>query len=40
MMEKQDICNRCKDVIEWDEEIYFPNNNAVCGYCIEDKEIE
>jgi hypothetical protein len=34
-------CNRCKNKIDPSDEIYFPDDlgKAVCGYCIQDKEV-
>ena len=39
-MNRLDICSRCKDVIEWDEEIWFPNGKVSCGYCATSEEID
>ena len=35
-----DVCNRCKDEINENEEIHYPNDKAVCEYCIESKECD
>ena len=40
MKEDIDICNRCKDEIIEDEEIHYPNNKSVCGYCVTSKECD
>ena len=40
MKEDIDICNRCKDEINEDEEIHYPNNKSVCGYCVTSKECD
>tara|TARA_Y100000310_G_scaffold261793_1_gene271275 strand:+ start:342 stop:665 length:324 start_codon:yes stop_codon:yes gene_type:complete len=34
------VCDRCDDVIEEDAEMHHPNDEDVCGYCVQDKEIE
>jgi hypothetical protein len=35
-----DICNRCKNEINENDEIHYPNDKSVCGYCIESKECD
>ena len=35
-----DVCNRCKDEINENDEIHYPNDKAVCEYCIESKECD
>ena len=32
-------CSICDDVIEEDSEIHHPDDEDVCGYCVQDKEI-
>ena len=39
-MKKIDICDRCGDIIEEDQEIWYPNGKASCGDCTTSEEIE
>ena len=36
----EEVCSRCKEKIGNCDEIYYPNDKAVCGYCVENKEVE
>ena len=34
-----EVCDRCEEEIDETDEIHHPNDEDVCGYCIEEKEI-
>ena len=39
-LENIDICNRCADIIEKDQEIWFPKGETSCGICKTSEEID
>ena len=39
-LENIDICNRCADIIEKDQEIWFPKGETSCGSCTTSEEID
>ena len=38
--ENIDICNRCKNEINENDEIHYPNDKSVCEYCVTSKECD
>ena len=39
IVDKWESCDRCGVKIGIDDEIHYPNDKNVCGYCVEDKEV-
>ena len=39
IVDKWESCDRCGAKIDECDEIHYPNDKSVCGYCVEDKEV-